>query len=210
MVKITDTVTASDRQWEIVTLGCRNAFNSWDRSDSYWDTASGRYCIGEADLELMKKLCMAGSSHRKFMRMLPVYCNITAPLYFWKQLDKYKVGSTDNSGSTMHCIHKCDVAEEDFSSENMDEGTYEIFNAVLQEINRCRKLYNETKNKKYWNSMIKLMPDSYNQRKTWNGNYEILKSIYHDRKGHKLAEWQMFREWIESLPYSKLITGGEE
>ena len=201
--------------------GMRNPFNSWDKSDSctqgsVWcnefcgkpiiecDKESGLY-LGPNDLALMKKLIKAGPDHRKFMRQIIVSVDITAPLYWWKEFDTYKVGTVANSCSTMHKIHEKEFTLEDFSYEKMNN--YYVLKVVIEELNRFRNLYLEEKNKEFWYSMIQLLPTSYNQRRTITLNYETLYNIYGSRRNHKLDEWSIdFINWIKSLPYSELIT----
>ncbi len=192
----------------------RNAMNSWYKSDS--DITSN--VLGENDLNLAKKLCKAGADHRKFMRMITVYVDVTAPLYWWKEFDTYKVGTVANSCSTMHKIAAKEFTLEDFSHEHLIENavTYNgcvstaVLECVIGALNEFRNLYIETKNTKYWWQMIQLLPSSYNQRRTVMLNYEVLANIYKSRRSHKLDEWREFCKWIESLPYSELITGEEQ
>lgn len=192
----------------------RNAMNSWYKSDS--DITSN--VLGENDLNLAKKLCKAGTDHRKFMRMITVYVDVTAPLYWWKEFDTYKVGTVANSSSTMHKIAAKEFTLEDFSHEHLIENavTYNgcvstaVLECVIGALNEFRNLYIETKNTKYWWQMIQLLPSSYNQRRTVMLNYEVLANIYKSRRSHKLDEWREFCKWIESLPYSELITGEEQ
>ena len=221
--------------WEAAIRGMRNPMNSWTKSDSRWepqfDTETGPchgfFVIGPNDLNLMARLRNAGTDHRKFMRMITVYVDITAPLYWWKEFDTYKIGTVANSCSTMHKIAAKEFTLEDFSHEHlMDEPIYvhdgldsdeeRIFSTGLLNdtifcLNVFRKKFLETKDKKYWWQMIQLLPSSYNQRRTVMLNYEVLANIYKSRKNHKLDEWSVgFMEWIESLPYSELITGEEK
>ena len=210
--------------WEIVgwrhaVRGMRNPMNSWHKSDSKfvyseWDACTGVFEIGPNDLDLMKKLCQGGADDRKFMRMIVVYCDILAPLYWWKEFDTYKVGTVANSCSTMHCIHKKEFTLDDFSCEHLLDETFtgEVIPMVLLEaavkcLNESRAHYLSTKDKKYWWQMIQLLPTSYNQKRTVMLNYEVLRNMYHARKAHKLDEWHDFCHWIEDLPYSELITG---
>ena len=204
--------------FETSIRGCRNAFNSWSKGDSYWEqienpqtmnTAKFQFHLGEADFELMKKLAAAGNDHGKFMRMINVTCDIVAPLYWWKEFDTYKVGTVANSCSTMHKIADKEFTEEDFSFENLsDEAkTARITEIVLDVLNTARAAYLATKDKTYWWDMIQLLPCSYNQRRTVQLNYAVLKNMYHARRAHKLNEWHDFCHWIEELPYSELITG---
>ena len=198
----------------------RNAMNSWDKSDS--DLEKG--IVGSNDLALAKRLCSAGTDHRKFMRMITVYVDITAPLYWLKEMDQYKVGTVSNSCSTMHKIHAKEFTLGDFSCEhlgddwndrkNLVDYNGEYFNTplnvmrwIIEVLNNYRDLYLETKDKKYWYEMIQLLPSSYNQRRTYLLNYEVLANIYKSRRNHKLDEWHEFCDWIETLPYSELITG---
>lgn len=200
----------------------RNAMNSWDKSDSDLE----KDIVGSNDLALAKRLCSAGTDHRKFMRMITVYVDIIAPLYFWKEFDTYKVGTVSNSCSTMHKIHAKEFTLGDFSCEhlgddwndrkNLVDYNGEYFNTplnvmrwIIEVLNNYRDLYLETKDKKYWYEMIQLLPSSYNQRRTYLLNYEVLANIYKSRKGHRLDEWKTMLDWIETLPYSELITEGK-
>ena len=207
MIKIENTEVVG---WEHAIRGMRNPMNSWDKSDSEWwecDHADVYYpCanIGPNDLELMQKLCKAGTDHRKFMRMIVVYADITAPLYWWKEFDTYKVGTVANSCSTMHKIADKEFTLGDFSTEKM-VNRY-VLNLVIEELNRLRKHYLEDKEKAYWYSMIQLLPSSYNQRRTVMLNYEVLANIYKSRRNHKLDEWVEFCKIIETLPHSEFIT----
>lgn len=205
---------------EAAIRGMRNPHNSWDKSDSYRTTAD-YYKIGPNDHELMMRLVKAGTDHRKFMRMIVVYVDVTAPLYWWKEMETYKVGTVSNSCSTMHSIHKEPFCLSDFSWEDlMDYWEYPFsFNAdypakvlldTIDVLNKCREMYLETGKKIWWRQMIQLLPSSYNQRRTLMLNYEVLSNIYHARKWHKLIEWSEFCLWIEDLPYSELITGKEK
>lgn len=216
MIKLENVVLASPEQMEFVIEGMRNPMNSWDRSDSELATAGYDvvgFNLGKADLDLMQRLADAGSVHRKYMRMMPVYVRITAPLYWWKEFDTYKVGTVSNSCSTMHKIHDKEFTLEDFSFENipstynwfLNEG--DLIADLLYALNDARTNYIETKNKKYWWQMIQLLPSSYNQTRNVMMNYEVLANIYQWRKDHKLDEWREFCKWIEGLPYSELITG---
>ena len=169
------------------------------------------------DYELMKKLAQAGTDHRKFMRMIVVYCDITAPLYWWKEYDTYKVGTVANSCSTMHKIHAKEFTLEDFSHERLTESMViggvclhrflDSLKETIMELNIARRRYNETKDKRFFDIMIQLLPTSYNQKRTVMLNYEVLSNIYKSRRNHKLDEWRELCKWIESLPYSGLITG---
>ena len=205
--------------------GMRNPMNSWEMSDS-WINDDGAFNIGPADYELMKKLAKAGSDHRKFMRQIFVSVDITAPLYWWKEFDTYKVGTVANSCSTMHTIHKKEFTLDDFSHEHIlgiDCGLsecvdicgmlctpYGFLHFTVDILNLFRKLYLETNDKQYWWQMIQLLPSSYNQKRTVTMTYENLVNMYHARKNHKLDEWHVFCDWIEGLPYSEIITGKDE
>lgn len=220
MITIENIVPPSDEQWEAVIRGCRHPFESYNKSDSGWGRSydwidnyhqvvkvKDHFDIGEADMALMQRLSNAGDDHGKFMRMLTVMADITAPLTFWKQLDQYKVGTVTDSTSTMHCIHKKEFELSDFEYFDMDDEALAAMADVIKELNRCRSMYNVTKDKIYWNSMINLLPESYLQKRLWFGNYQVLKHIYKARAGHKLLEWEVFRAWILTLPNSNLITG---
>ena len=200
--------------WEHAIRGMRNPMNSWDKSDSFkcdktpiCESPNCYKCIGINDLKLMKNLAKAGSDHGKFMRMLTVYVDVTAPLYWFKEFDTYKVGTVANSCSTMHKIHAKEFTVDDFSHEHMLANTLFRLNTIVACLNACRKDYLETKDKTYWWQMIQLLPSSYNQKRTVQLNYQVLRNMYHARKNHKLDEWRNFCKWIESLPYSGLITG---
>ena len=184
----------------------RNAMNSWNISDSDWKND----VLGDNDLALAKKLVKAGSDHSKFMRMINVTCDITAPLYWWKEFDTYKVGTVRNSCSTMHKIHSKEFTLDDFSIDDFefDDDYCEIslsdcFENIISDCEMCRKKYIETGDKKYWRGLIQLLPESYNQRATVQINYAVLRNIYHSRKNHKLDEWVEFCKWVESLTYAK-------
>ena len=212
--------------WESAIRGMRNPMNSWEKSDSYDEPVyqlitRERLCtkfhIGQNDLSLMKKLVKAGSDHSKFMRMINVTCDITAPLYWWKEYDTYKVGTVANSCSTMHKIHEKEFTREDFSTEHLGclqagSGAYwdteEYFAEWLTLLNVCRETFIKTNDKTWWWQMIQLLPSSYNQKRTVQLNYAVLRNMYHSRKNHKLDEWRNFCEWVENLPYSELITDG--
>lgn len=234
--------------WEHAIRGMRNPMNSWDKSDSFECVENvacfaecdncprnvgicGReddpYVIGVTDHDLMMKLRNAGTDHRKYMRMITVYVDITAPLYWWKEFDTYKVGTVANSCSTMHTIHKKEFLLSDFSYESLvsdnvkkDVNKYihfcspvlpiGVLEMIIAELNFCRDKYLETKDKIWFDRMIQLLPSSYNQRRTVMLNYEVLTNIYKSRKAHKLQEWRDLCEWIDSLPYSELITGNKK
>ena len=253
MIKLENTEVIG---WEHAIRGMRNPLNSWDKSDSKFirdpDYGCSGNCpcedidgrcdccfIGPNDLDLMKRLRNAGTDHRKFMRMITVYVDITAPLYWWKEFDTYKVGTVANSCSTMHKIAAKEFTQEDFSYEHLDDiwgyepevrdmaptiefethtdkitnyvlGPDDILNLTIKMLNRCRDLYLKTKEKTYWWQMIQLLPSSYNQKRTVMLNYEVLANIYKSRRNHKLDEWKDFCKWIEGLPYSELITAAVE
>ena len=179
----------------------RNAMNSWDKSDSSFE----KDILGNADLELAKKLVKAGTDHSKFMRMITVTCDITAPRYWWTEFDTYKVGTVRNSCSTMHTIHKKEFTLDDFSYEHLDL-ELNILEVVIIGLNAARKRYLKSKDKADWWQMIQLLPSSYNQRSTVQLNYAVLRNIYHARKNHKLDCWCAFCKWVEELPCSELIT----
>jgi Leucine-rich repeat (LRR) protein len=218
-IKIENVVLPSPQQWMAVVRGMRNPMNSWDKSDSYithiedsqtLQTAAFEFFMGEEDHKLAMKLAKAGKDHRKFMRMIPVFVDIVAPLYWWKEADTYKVGTVANSCSTMHTIHKKELSFDDFSCENMNMVSRDTLDYTIRELNVNRSQYNETKDRYYWDQIIQLLPSSYNQRRTLTLNYEVLSNMYHARKNHKLQEWRDLCAWIESLPYSELITGERE
>ena len=213
--------------FETSIRGCRNAFNSWSKSDSCWEqienpqtmnTAKFQFHLGEADFELMKKLAAAGNDHGKFMRMINVTCDIIAPLYWWKEFDTYKVGTVANSCSTMHKIADKEFTLDDFSCEHLwgERDALDVsepigaLNLMIDVLNANREEYLHTKNKLFWWQMIQLLPCSYNQRRTVQLNYAVLKNMYHARRAHKLNEWHDFCHWIEELPYSELIIGEKE
>lgn len=180
----------------------RNAMNSWDKSDSNFETDT----LGINDYDLAKRLCKAGTDHRKFMRMINVTMDITAPLYYWKHLSTYKVGTVCNATSTMHKIHAKEFTLDDFSTEHLMDFSWNRLDDLIEHLNWCREKFIETKDKDYWWQMIQLLPTSYNQKRTLQLNYEVLTNIYHSRRNHKLDEWRDFCIWIETLPYSELIT----
>lgn len=232
MIKIKNCVFASPEQLMFIIEGMRNPMNSWDKSDSERceDKNNCDACLrkiecdnhfiskkelilGPNDVNLMKKLAKAGTDHRKFMRMMPVYVRITAPLYWWKEFDTYKVGTVANSCSTMHKIADKEFTLADFSIEHLDDdrsgavSNAEWLEYLIHHLNRDRRRFIETKDKKYWWQMIQLLPSSYNQTRNVMLNYEVLANIYHSRKNHKLDEWKQFCKWIEEkVPYSWLIT----
>lgn len=204
--------------FEASIRGMRSPMNSWDKSDSRWRLAEGEvdydgklvYCIGENDLKLMKSLAKGGSVHAKYRRMINVTCDITTHHAWWAEFDTAKVGTVRNSCSKMHKIHVKEFVKDDFSTEGIDEcggRTEEVFLIVMNELERLRKLFNETREKKYWRAIIELLPMGYNIKATVQLNYEVLTMMYRDRKNHKLDEWREFCKWIETLPYSELIIG---
>lgn len=188
--------------FENAIRGARNPLNSWAKMDSYTDE-NGNFVLGENDLSLATRLCKAGSDHRKFVRQIFVSVDINAPLYWWKEYDTYKVATVANSTSTMHKIHSKPFDFEDFSVDKMNESTKAVMGSVIEQLEKLRTEFNETKDKELWYSMIQLLPTCYNQLRTCTFNYETLIGIYRARKGHKLDEWHVFCDWIESLPYAK-------
>lgn len=229
MIKIENTEVVG---WEHAIRGMRNPMNSWDKSDSDWHNVEqcsdcchyqkachlhildgGKCChIGKNDLSLMKKLAKAGTDHRKFMRMIVVYADIACHHVLWAEFDTYKVGTVRNSCSKMHKIHVKEFVADDFSHEGINEvgGTTQLlFANTIIELEKLRNLFNETQDKKYWRAIIELMPMGYNIKATVMLNYEVLANMYHSRKNHKLDEWKDFCKWIETLPYSEIITGKE-
>ena len=214
MIRIENVVTPSAEQWEAIIRGTRNPMNSWDKSDSCKNFDTGVIAIGNNDLDLMKRLAKAGTDHRKFMRMIVVYADVTAPLYWWKEADTYKVGTVRNSCSTMHKLTAKEFTLADFSCEKMHGNTKSVLNRVIEELNDIRERYlnpdkyalTDNAVKMVWYNLIQLLPSSYNQRATLMLNYEVLANIYHSRKNHKLDEWVEFCKWIETLPYAELIT----
>ena len=205
--------------WEAAIRGMRNPMNSWSKSDSSYFYSESSYPhsgefvhIGKNDLALMKSLIKAGSDHRKFLRFINVTCDIVAPLYWWKEFDTYKVGTVRNSCSTMHTIAKKEFAVDDFSYEHLFQYDINVtptdkylycLEYTVEVLNEARKKYLETKGKGYWWQMIQLLPSSYNQRATVQLNYEVLMKMYHERKNHKLDEWNDFCEWVKTLPYMR-------
>ena len=190
--------------WDAAIRGARNPKNSWHLMDSGYN--NGEFEIGENDYDLLRRLTIAGPEHRKWNRMVTVTMDITAPLYWWKEYDTYKVGTVANSCSTMHKIQAKKFEMSDFSVEHLDRITLGTFKAVIDELNLDRILFNESKEKKYWWQMIQLLPTSYNQKRTVYLNYEVLGTIYHQRRHHKLDEWVEFCDTIKALPYSEFIT----
>lgn len=190
--------------------GARNPMNSWARSDSYYDE-NGQYILGENDLSLAKRLRNAGTSdHRKYLRQVMLSVDITAPMYWWKEYDTYKVATVANSTSTMHKIHSKPFEIEDFSHDHLTENGLKVLKGLVDEMEKIRLEYVETKDKAFWYDLIQLLPSSYNQMRTCTLNYETLINIYKSRKHHKLEEWRSFCEWIETLPYAKELIIAEE
>jgi hypothetical protein len=185
--------------------GARNPMNSWARMDSYYNE-KGEYILGENDLALASKLAAAGSDHRKFLRQIIVSMDITAPLYWWKEFDTYKVGTVANSTSTMHKIQAKEFSREDFSCDRLTEDALSVLDSLISYLEGERVKFNETKERSHWHNMIQLLPSSFNQMRTVSMNYEVLINIYYARKGHKLAEWHTLCDEIAKLPYAdKLI-----
>lgn len=190
--------------------GARNPMNSWGRSDSYYDE-NGQYVLGENDLSLAKRLRNAGTSdHRKYLRQVMLSVDITAPMYWWKEYDTYKVATVANSTSTMHKIHSKPFGIDDFSHDHLSENGLKVLKGLVDEMEKIRLEYVETKDKALWYDLIQLLPSSYNQMRTCTLNYETLINIYKSRKHHKLEEWRSFCEWIETLPYAKELIIAEE
>lgn len=234
MITVEINAVPSPEQMRFIVNGMRNPLNSWKYSDSVFGespVSEGRrdiFVLGEKDKTLMTSLAAAGSEHRKFMRMMPIGFDILAPLYFWKEFDTYKVGTTANSCSTMHRIHSKEFTIDDFSHEHLDGETvsslftvdtgyasyncsaYDFLNITCEVLNHYRELYLKTKDKKYWWQLIQLLPSSYNQKRSVMMNYETLRTIYHQRRFHKLDEWVTFCKEIEKVPYSFLIREEEE
>lgn len=202
--------------WYSALWGMRNPMNSWNMSDTLWH-GDGTFDIGKRDMDLMERLVKAGSDHRKFLRFITVTVDITAPLYWWKEFDTYKVGTVANSCSTMHKIHAKEFTLDDFSHEHLIDcdtpdgqtvGWRVAMEAIVKILNGARDMYLKTKDKTFWWQMIQLLPASYNQTRTVLLNYEVLRNMYHARKNHKLDEWHTFCRWVEDLPYADhLITG---
>ena len=192
--------------FENAIRGARNPMNSWGRMDSHTEP-DGSFVFGPNDLDLAMRLAKAGSDHRKYLRMVFVSVDVTAPLYWWQEYDTYKVATVANSTSTMHKIHSKPFSMDDFSCDHMTDGTKKFMETVVAELENIRLRFKETKSKDDWYDMIQLLPSSYNQMRTCTFNYETLINIYRARKNHKLAEWHTFCDWIETLPYAEqLIT----
>lgn len=230
MIKIENVVLASPEQMEFIIEGMRNPMNSWEKSNSGYGCDSGlcsghcafspewcgntqRYVLGENDHSLMQRLAKAGTDHRKFMRTMPVYVRITAGHTWWAEFDTYKVGTVRNSCSKMHKIHIMGFELDSFDHEGIDEVgevAVKTFDTVRATLTWLAKMFNETKEKKYWRAIIELLPMGFHLTANVMLNYEVLANIYHSRKNHKLDEWREFCKWIEALPYSELITGEEK
>ena len=205
--------------WEAAIRGARNPMNSWDKSDSYWthiedaetlETANYQYFVGSNDMKLLRTLAKAGPDHGKYLRMITVTLDITAPLYWWKEFDTYKVGTTANSCSTMHKIHTKEFALRDFSHEHLNMIGLNTLSVLVDQLEANRRLFLETHDKRYWWQLIQLLPSSYNQRRTVSLNYAVLRTMYFARRLHKLNEWREFCEWITTLPYANELIVGEE
>ena len=216
MIKLDHLVLASPEQMEFIIQGLRNPLNSHARSDSkvepetigdFGEEYGSLFELGPNDHSLMQRLANSGTDHRKFMRMMPVYVRITAPLYWWKEFDTYKVGTVANSCSTMHKIQEKEFTLEDFSYEQLDMDGRDVLEDTINVMNEARAYFNENKAKNNWWQMIQLLPNSYNQTRNVMLNYEVLANIYKSRKDHKLDEWREFCAWVKTLPYQELITG---
>lgn len=207
MLKIEKVVTPSQEQWEIVIEGMRNPKNSWDRIDSKFDVGSSdtEIWLGGNDKKLMKTLVAGGPVHAKFRRMLPVFITLSAPLYWWKEADTYRVGTVRNSCSTMHKIQVKEFTLDDFSTENLNDYALQNLKQTIEVLNYNRERFLKTKDKEYWWQLIQLLPSSYNQKATIMVNYEVLYNMYMWRKNHKLDEWHIFCDMIETLPYADIL-----
>lgn len=205
MIEFKNTICPSPEQWLVTIKGMRNPMNSWSKMDSFmFDSVN--LSIGEDDYKLMRQLINAGSEHCKFLRMLPVLVEVTAPLYWWKEFDTYKVGTTANSCSTMHKITAKEFELKDFSIDHMTETSVATLTTTINTLNHFRLRYLNTKDKEDWWQLIQLLPTSYNQKRTLFLNYAVLLNIYHQRYNHKLDEWKEFCNWIAGLPYAELLT----
>lgn len=207
MLKIEKVVTPSWEQWEIVIEGMRNPKNSWDRIDSKFDVRSSdtEIWLGGNDKKLMKTLVAGGPVHAKFRRMLPVFITLSAPLYWWKEADTYRVGTVRNSCSTMHKIQAKEFTLDDFSTENLNDYALQNLKQTIEVLNYNRERFLKTKDKEYWWQLIQLLPSSYNQKATIMVNYEVLYNMYMWRKNHKLDDWHTFCDMIETLPYADIL-----
>lgn len=191
--------------FESAVRGSRNPLNSWAKSDSCFEPVE----LGINDLNLLTKLATAGADHGKFLRMIHVQCDILAPLYWWKEMDTYKIGTVANSTSTMHKLHSKEITIDDFSTDHMTEEGLSLFALFIEGIEALRIRFLDTMDKNIWYTIIQLLPSSYNQLRTFDVNYEALRNIYHARKNHKLEEWHTFCDWVETLPYAdELIVKG--
>ena len=205
MITIENTVNASDEQWRSVIMGARNPMNSWSRSGTKYHPL----VIGKNDHNLLMSLSESGPDHAKFLRMIPVYADITAPLYWWKEYDTYKVGTVANSCSTMHKITSKEFEVSDFSTDRLSAAGVDVLKQTIWRLNAKRDSYNINKSKDDWYELIQLLPSSYNQRRTVMANYQVLKAMYFSRRSHKLDEWHVFCEWLKTLPHSEFITREE-
>lgn len=202
--------------WEPAIRGMRNPMNSWEKSDSEWEFVEDpsiinpndevKFVLGPNDRELMMRLAKGGPVHAKYRRMIIVYADITAPLYWWKEFDTYKVGTVSNSCSTMHKIHSKEFSREDFSCDRLTPEALDTLDALIDFLEGERKKFVDTKDVSHWHNMIQILPSSYNQKRTVSLGYEVLANIYESRKNHKLQEWHVLCDWIRSLPNSQLIT----
>ena len=198
MIKVENFVAMN---FENAIRGARNPLNSWDKSDSFYDE-SGNFVFGEADLDLAARLCRSGSDHRKFIRQIFVSVDITAPLYWWKEFDTYKVGTVANSTSTMHKIHSKEITLQDFSTDKLSPASIDVLMSVIERLEQLRTEFISTKEKAIWDDLIQLLPSSYNQMRTCSMNYEVLRNMYRARNNHKLDEWRLFCDTILELPYA--------
>lgn len=205
MIELNNT---SVMNFENALRGMRNPLSSWQKSDSRYDE-SGQYVIGEQDLALAKRLRMAGSDHRKYLRQIFVSVDINAPLYWWKEYDTYKVATVANSTSTMHKLHAQAFRLEDFSHDRLSEKSLQQLQSLVDYLEELRQEFCETRDKEVWYNMIQLLPSSYRQLRTCSMNYETLIGLYFSRKNHKLAEWHVFCDWVASLPYARTLILGE-
>ena len=227
MIKFENTITPSPEQWKTIIMGTRNPMNSWEKSDSAYNVPVMNFpdiqnyvatvALGVNDYNLLTQLAENGPVHAKYRRMIAVYVDITAPLYWWKEFDTYKVGTVANSCSTMHKIAAKEFTLEDFSHEHLVPAYLDALKRTIDDLNSCREAYQDKEvqknpvwHKQVWWQMIQLLPSSYNQRRTVMLNYEVLANIYHYRKDHKLDEWRDFCQWITTLPYSEIITGSNQ
>ena len=214
VIKMLKTENFQTYGWESAIRGMRNPMNSWKKSDSIFNAGFGSdsFICGPNDLDLMKRLRKGGPDDRKYLRQIFVSVDITAPLYWWKEMDQYKVGTVTNSCSTMHKIASKEFTLDDFSIEHLYEDVIKVpFNSIIDCLNFFRGLYLQHHDKDDWWQLIQLLPSSYNQKRTWTANYEVLCNIYHARKNHKLDEWHTFCDAIANLPYAKeLIIGGDQ